>query len=167
VLALLSLSLGWKTYDLIVSLQGQPILSASEVSGKKIALAPRPRLKKIAEDHLRAGEFRIVPTREAALQELCAGRVAATVMESRILDSILLKRPAGCEGAPFRVSTIPGLNHSPRRHGGPQFEAQLQRISAEITKMAADGTSSAALDKWCPFTAGRRGPPGNLAQQWT
>ncbi len=144
----------WLETDyLVVSLEANPVRAAEEASGHPVALAPRPMITKIGREFLHDSIFIPAVSREGALQSVCRGVAVATVMESRVLDAILLHRPAGCEQAALRVATIPGSVTRLGVMADRSFEPQLRRISAEIAKMAKDGTLGTALDRWCPFTA--------------
>lgn len=144
----------WLETDyLIVSLQSHPVVSPEDAVGSPLTLARRPMLTQIGRTYLHNSLYVPIATREEALRAVCDGSAAATVMESRMLDAILLHRPAGCESSALRVSTIPGSLTRLGLMADLRFEPQVRRINAEIVKMAKDGTLNASLDRWCPFTA--------------
>jgi ABC-type amino acid transport substrate-binding protein len=98
---------------ILVSTQEHPVSTPAEAAGKTIAHARLKFTGIIAGKYLSQSREKILILRSEALQALCRGEADAALVESRLIDSILLTRPDGCEKVSFT---------------SPRFPARLRRL---------------------------------------
>lgn len=91
--------------------------------------------------------------REEAIQAVCQGEAKAAFVETRVLDSALLSRPPGCETAEFQVNIFQGLTRPLAILSTREAAPVADLLRREISKLAADGTLQASLDRWSPFSS--------------
>ncbi|MDP9171181.1 MAG: diguanylate cyclase, partial [Acidobacteriota bacterium] len=83
---------------------------------------------------------------------VCKGEAVAALVESRVLDAILLERPPGCETANFHISTLPGAMSPLSIAAVPEMRDTASALRDEITNLTKDGFLSGKLDEWSPFS---------------
>ncbi len=93
------------------------------------------------------------PDREAALRTVCRGEADGMFVESRFLDSALLKRPDGCEKAGFRITLVETARFDLAILALPKYAKVADALREEIGKQAHDGRMAASLDRWSPFSS--------------
>jgi signal transduction histidine kinase/ActR/RegA family two-component response regulator len=93
-----------------------------------------------------------VPNRTIALEELCAGKSDAAFMEIRILEPMLLERPAGCEAVKLGVRVNSTLQNSMTLASTPSFQREADELRAAIGAMFLDGQFGKIVDHWFVFS---------------
>ena len=93
------------------------------------------------------------PSRLEVMRAVCQGEAHAGLIEIRVLDSLLLARPAGCEKASLAREFIPGaafpMGIAAVKSAGPQAE----NLHRQITRMANSGELGTIFEKWASVTA--------------
>ncbi|MBV9746722.1 MAG: PAS domain S-box protein, partial [Acidobacteriia bacterium] len=140
-------SIPWlETNSFIIRLQG------SQGAPKRIASVPRPALSGLYKRLFPSAVILPVQQREAILQAVCSGRADAGWDDMRGLNSVLLKRPAGCESAALSVQRIPGTRRLAITSVRDAAWA-ADKLRSEISKMAADRSFARILDRWEALSA--------------
>ena len=148
------LSKPWLESDyILVSLEENPIRNADDAAGKVVAHARLKFTKIVRDQYLSRSPELIRIFRAEAVQAMCRGEAAAALVESRVLDAILLTRPAGCETARFHISTLPGAASPLSIAAVPEVRETAQALRDGISELTTNGFLSAKLDEWSPFSA--------------
>jgi signal transduction histidine kinase/CheY-like chemotaxis protein len=137
----------------LVSSSASALSSPAQVSGRKIAHVSLPVTRELAQRSLSGAILKEVPTRADALVALCRNEVYGAFLEERVLQGLLLSRPAACSSsdlhiAPVHSATVPLSIGSTRR-----ASEVADDIRKELGTFAVDGTLSAALDRWSAFSS--------------
>ena len=144
----------WLQSDyVLVSSKLNPVRGVRQAAGLRIAHARLRLTTSLAKRYLPSSVIVIVPDRFRALQEMCSGKAAAALIESRVVDAILLDRPLGCENLPLNISTVQGAVTPLAIAGVPEVATIVKELRAEIGKMAIGGELAEILDRWAPFSA--------------
>lgn len=138
---------------ILVSLRDNPVRNPEEAAGKTVVHARLKFTKIIVDQYLSRSKELVRIYREQVIQSLCRGEAEAALVESRVLDAILLSRPAGCETARFKISTLAGATTPLGIAAVPEVRDTAVALRDEIHKLATDGFLSAKLDEWSPFSA--------------
>jgi diguanylate cyclase (GGDEF)-like protein/PAS domain S-box-containing protein len=138
---------------ILVSLRSQPIRTADDAAGKLISHARLRFTKAIMDRYLSRSQELVRLYRAEAIQSVCRREAAAALVESRVLDAILLSRPEGCETAQFQISSLPGASSPLAIAAVPEVRATAAALRDEIRKLAQDGFLSSKLDQWSPVSA--------------
>jgi diguanylate cyclase (GGDEF)-like protein/PAS domain S-box-containing protein len=148
------LSEPWLESDyVLVSLESHRIRTAEEAAGQTIAQARLRMTTVMAQRHLSRSRMLVKLRRSDAIQAVCSGEAPAAVVESRVLDSILLSRPEGCESARFNISALAGATTPLGIIAAPDYRAEATALREGISELAADGYLTKKLDEWSPFSA--------------
>ncbi len=148
------LSRPWLESDyILVSTQEHPIHNAREAVGKTVAHARLRFTKIIAQKYLPNSPELITLYRDQAIQAVCTGQAPASLVESRVLDAILLVRPAGCEATRFNISNLPGATSPLSIAAVPEVREAAAALRDSIAELTTNGFLSAKLDEWSPFSA--------------
>ncbi|MES1258375.1 MAG: PAS domain S-box protein, partial [Acidobacteriota bacterium] len=148
------LSQPWLESDyILVSLQKQPIRNADDAVGQVIARARLKFTKIVMDTYLPRSKELIRLYRSEAIQAVCSGDAVAALVESRVLDAILLTRPDGCETAHFQISALPGATSPLSIAAVPEVKETAAALREGIGELRQDGFLSAKLDEWSPFSA--------------
>jgi diguanylate cyclase (GGDEF)-like protein/PAS domain S-box-containing protein len=148
------LSKPWLESDyILVSLQKQPIRNSDDAAGKVIAHARLKFTKIVMDRHLARSRELVRVYRAEAIQAVCRGDAAAALVESRVLDGILLTRPEGCEMAHFHISTLTGATSPLSIAAVPEVRETAAALRDGIGELRRNGFLSAKLDEWSPFSA--------------
>ncbi len=148
------LSEPWLESDyVLVSPKEKPIRNTHEASGLRIAHARLQMTTTLAKRYLANSHFVILQDRARAVQEMCLGKAAAALIESRILDAMLLDRPPGCTSLSLNISTLPGATTQLSIAAVPEVAALARELRSEISKMALSGEFGVILDKWAPLSS--------------
>jgi diguanylate cyclase (GGDEF)-like protein/PAS domain S-box-containing protein len=91
----------------------------------------------------------------AGVDAVCRQDADAAFVETRVLEAILLQRPRSCDGVALAVRFIAGAESPVSIASVPSAAAAVDAIRAEIPALAADGTFTAALDRWAGASAGQ------------
>lgn len=144
----------WLESDyILVSLRSRPVRSPAEAAGSVVAHARLRFTALVASRYLAASRLTVKLLREEAVQSVCKGEAVAALVESRVLDAILLARPAGCESAAFNIAAIPGASTPLAIISVPETARAARALRDEITALTRTGFLSAKLDEWSPFSA--------------
>lgn len=144
----------WLESDyVLVSRKYKPVRNIQEAAGLKIAHARFPLTAMIAKRLLPKSELVIMENRVRAVQAMCQGQVAAAMVESRILDAMMLERPDSCADLALNVSRIPDAVTPLSIMAVPEMAALAVELRSEIGRMAVDGKLGAAVNQWIPFSA--------------
>ncbi len=84
--------------------------------------------------------------RGEALQLVCRDEADAAFLEARYLDRSLVGRPAGCEGAGFRLAVIEGISLELAILALPPYAWQAEALRAEIGHLALESQMAASLE---------------------
>lgn len=148
------LSRPWLESDyILVSTQENPIRNAQDAAGKTVAHARLRFTKIIAQKYLPNSPEMVTIFREQAIQAVCTGKVQASLVESRVLDAILLIRPAGCETTRFNISNLPGATSPLSIAAVPEVREAAVALREGISELTTNGFLSTKLDEWSPFSA--------------
>jgi diguanylate cyclase (GGDEF)-like protein/PAS domain S-box-containing protein len=137
----------------LVSLGTNPIRNASEAAGKTVAHARLRTTTAIAKQYLPRSTLVVRHFREEAVEAMCAGEAVAAVIESQVLDAILLKRPESCAEQALKISSLTGAKSDLSIITVPEAREAGEALREEISTLALDGFLSAKLDEWAPFSA--------------
>lgn len=144
----------WLESDyVLVSGKYKPVRNIQEAAGLKIAHARFPLTAMIARRLLPKSELVIMENRVRAVQAMCQGQVAAAMVESRILDAMMLERPDSCADLALNISRIPDAVTPLSIMAVPEMAALAVELRSEIGRMAVDGKLGAAVNQWIPFSA--------------
>lgn len=138
---------------ILVSLREHPVRNADEAAGKVVAQARLRFTTIIADKYLPRSRKLVRVFREQAIQSLCGGAAQAAIVESRVMDTFLLVRPAGCESASFHMAALPGATSPLAIAAVPEIAASARALRDEISHLTADGFLGRKLDEWSPFSA--------------
>jgi PAS domain S-box-containing protein len=132
----------------LVSLVGSTTSPPRTVAQKRSQIIAGLVSKQFPKAHLLQRE-----DRAEAMQLMCRGEADAAFVESRYLDHAVLDRPSGCEGANFKISFAQGVVMDLSLLAKPPFARQADALRAEISKLAAEGSMTASLEKWAPLSS--------------
>jgi diguanylate cyclase (GGDEF)-like protein len=148
------LSEPWIETDyVLVSPKNRPVRSIQEAAGTTISHARLRGATLLAQRYLPNSNLVEFPDRSAALGAMCLGKAAAAFLELRMVESMLLERPADCSAIHLNISNVPGATTLLSIAALPDSAALARELRAEISKMALEGGLVAILDKWAPFSA--------------
>jgi signal transduction histidine kinase/ActR/RegA family two-component response regulator len=137
----------------LISLRSSNIKSPGDTDGKAIAHVDLPVTKGFARKQLPKARLIEKASRADALRAVCSGEVLAGFAEDRSLESLLLKRPLGCEQADFRLLAIEDANTGMSIGSNKENAALADALRSEISAMAVDGRLAASLDRWSLFSS--------------
>ncbi|MDQ6678932.1 MAG: EAL domain-containing protein [Acidobacteriota bacterium] len=93
-----------------------------------------------------------LPSREAVMVSVCRGDSDGGLLETRVLDSLLLARPRGCEDAMLRKQSLPAA--FPLGIASVKTSARYaDAIHDQITAMARSGELGRIFGKWGSVSA--------------
>ncbi len=139
----------------LVSLAPSQIRSVADTNGKPVGHAEFPLATKLATQFLPQAARKSLPGNSAVVEAVCAGTVAAGFLETPNLDSMLLKRPPGCDGVEFTVNAVDGaLSEISIAAVRPRARA-AEQLRAGISDLADDGSLATIFARWAPQSAGQ------------
>jgi len=108
-------------------------------------------------------------SREAILLAVCSGSADAGIIETRVLDSLLLERPHGCETARLARQMIPGASSPLGIASIKSVADRADQLHDEITNMANSGELAGIFERWSGVSANEASSivAMNAAQQRT
>jgi diguanylate cyclase (GGDEF)-like protein/PAS domain S-box-containing protein len=142
-----------ETQYVLASLREDPVRNPAEAAGKVVAHARLKFTAAVAGQYLQRSRIIVKHLRSEAIQAVCRGEASATLVESHVLDAILLSRPAGCETANFLVSSLVGAMTPLSIVAVPAAGPAATALREEITVLSRNGYLSGKLDEWSPFSA--------------
>jgi signal transduction histidine kinase/ActR/RegA family two-component response regulator len=135
----------------LLSVGDRPIPPGDQLPGKRLSLVNGPLTKARASQFFPQARYRITNTREEAARMLCRGEVDAALVETRLLQSLLLKRFSPCELLPLQVTRLRG-GETELGIGATQATLPIaNELRDAIDDLRADGFVARALDIWCPL----------------
>jgi diguanylate cyclase (GGDEF)-like protein/PAS domain S-box-containing protein len=137
----------------LASLREAPVRNPAEAAGKVVAHARLKFTAIVAGQYLQRSRIIVKRLRSEAVQAVCKGEASATLVESHVLDAILLSRPPGCETANFLVSSLVGAMTPLSIVAVPAAGPAAKALRDEITVLSRNGYLSGKLDEWAPFSA--------------
>jgi signal transduction histidine kinase/CheY-like chemotaxis protein len=121
-------------------------------NGKVISVVHLPRSTLLANHFFPQSKLDPTPNRTVALQRLCLGESDGAFMEVRLIEPMLLIRPAGCEQTKLGIRVMAGPDQPMTTVASFPFRNRLEQIRAEINVMFLDGSFGALLDNWFVFS---------------
>ncbi|MGI8744493.1 MAG: ATP-binding protein [Bryobacteraceae bacterium] len=128
-------------------------LAGIKAAPGKVAVINNPTTLQYAAIALPHTELKSVTSRDQVVQAVCNGEVAAGYAEARFLDTMLLKRPSGCETAAFQIDIVKGAVRDLSIMSSKAAAGVADSLRDEISRLVADGTMSNSLDKWSAFSS--------------
>ena len=137
----------------LLSREESPVRSAGEARGRTIAFVDGPVTRQRAALFLGGSVPVPAAARVEAVKALCRGKADAAFVEFRFAQSLLLERPAPCDGLHLQLWPVPeaALDLGIGARFAEAATADLLR--AEIESMRADGSFVRMLAAWDPLTA--------------
>lgn len=121
-------------------------------NGKTVSVVNLPTSRSRAEHLFSRSKIDPTPNRTIAFQHVCSGNADGAFMEVRLVEPMLLERPAGCAGASLGVRVIPGMTQSMTVVATKPFRVQADELRAEIGAMFLDGRFGEFVDNWFVFS---------------
>lgn len=144
----------WLESDyVLLSLEGHRIRTAAEAAGETMAHARLRMTAIVAQKFLPHSQLLVKLRRADAIQAVCSGEARGAVVEGRVLDSLLLSRPPGCESARFNISALTGATTPLSIIAVPELKEAADELRSGISELVADGYLARKLDEWSPFSA--------------
>ena len=137
----------------LASLREDPVRNPAEAAGKVVAHARLKFTAIVAAQYLSRSRIIVKHLRDEAIQAVCKGEASAVLVESHVLDAMLLTRPPGCETANFQVSSLVGAMTPLSIAAVPAAGPAARALRDEITALSRNGYLSGKLDEWSPFSA--------------
>jgi signal transduction histidine kinase/ActR/RegA family two-component response regulator len=123
-----------------------------EWRGRTIAIANLPLAKHLAQQLFPGFRGDFTPDRTIALQHLCSGQADGAFLEVRLLEAMLLRRPAGCEPVDLRVQVADTLSVPMAIVSSWEFRPETDLLRRQIEIMFQDGRFSRLIDPWFVFS---------------
>jgi hypothetical protein len=120
--------------------------------GRTVAVTNLPLGVRLAKQSLPGSTMDLTPNRAVTFQHLCAGLANGGFMEVRLLESLLLNRPPGCESTSFRVRVISELHQPMATASTLAFRPEADALRQEIGMMFQDGRFAWLVDRWFVFS---------------
>lgn len=128
-----------RTAICLVSLTESGVLSPADMTNRTVARLNNPIMAAEVEEFLPGAISFPKPTRDDVVRSVCSGEVTAGAVNTKFVDTALLKRPKGCEMASLRVSVIPGAGRGLGIMSNYGSSAAADLLRKEISAMALDG----------------------------
>jgi signal transduction histidine kinase/FixJ family two-component response regulator len=120
--------------------------------GKVISVLHLPKSTFLARRTFPQSQLDLTSNRTVALQHLCTGQADGAFMEVRLIEPMLLIRPAGCEDSKLGIRVIAGMNQPMTTVATLPFRKRLEELRTEINVMFLDGRFGQLLDNWFVFS---------------
>jgi signal transduction histidine kinase/CheY-like chemotaxis protein len=129
-----------------------PIYDVAGLASRKTAFRDLP-LDRMLLDQLHLST-RLIPqmSREAAIQSVCNGDSDALMIDTRSLTEMLLDRPRGCDGVPWRMIPVDLPGYTMGVGANPDHAALARTLRDAISDLAEDGTLRALYARWLQTT---------------
>ncbi len=143
----------WLSNDFcLVARKPNPRHTPADFIGRRVALVDGPVTRMLATEHLPGVIQVLVTNRRASLTAVCKGQAEAAFLDMRMLHGFLLDDREGCDGV--------GLQADPVRNAAlrlgitamPRNAVLAEAFFDGIESLRADGTFSALLEHWIPFS---------------
>lgn len=143
----------WENEIALTSLESNPVRSAKDTAGKRVAIRGLIVLKAIAE-RIFPNATIVTITRVAPMVDaLCKGEVDAFFLDAQLLQSHLLHSPAGCVGKSLYVRPLAEGNLSLGTVARKGVAARADRIFEQIAELAIDGTLPMVASRYSLVTS--------------
>ena len=136
-----------------ISLKSRPVPGSSELPYPKVAHRAGPFVPEVVNSVLPGYQPVTMLRREEMLSSVCRGDTDAAVVEVRFLDTALLNRPPGCEGANLRVDVIRQRKVDLSIFSTKEKARVAEMLRDEVSGIALDGTLSTILEEWAAFSS--------------
>ena len=123
-----------------------------EWKGRTIAVANMPLARALARQMFPGFIEVSAPDRTAVVQQVCAQTAEAAFLEIRLLEALLLRRPAGCETAELRVEVIPNTTQLMSIASTWESRQQADDLRQGIEVLSQNGTLNRLIDRWFVFS---------------
>ena len=123
-----------------------------EWKGRRIAVTNLPFGVRIALQYFPASPMDLAPNRTVTMQHLCGGSADFAFMEVRLLEAMLLDRPAACAGASLRVRVLSELHKPMSMASTIEYRPEADALRQEIGAMFQDGSFAHLVDRWFVFS---------------
>jgi signal transduction histidine kinase len=137
----------------LVSKKDSSVLVPADIVGKDVAFTGYPIATEVALRHLPQAILRKGESRSDVLRSVCTGMVAAGFDEASFLNMLLLDRPTECADIALRVQLVSGATRPVSIAARLDAGAAADELRSALDNLAADGTMTAALDRWAAFSA--------------
>ncbi|MCX6633067.1 MAG: PAS domain S-box protein, partial [Candidatus Solibacter sp.] len=140
-------------YSLLSDIRS-PVRWETAASGLTLSLVNGPVTKQRAAQLFPQMRHLLAGTRVGAVQLLCRGESAAALLEARLLQQLMLRRPPGCETVDFHNQLLPNASVE-LGLGGPRANTRLlDELREQIDNLRQDGFFSRAVQQWEPLAIG-------------
>lgn len=131
------------------------LVSTPVPRGPALRLAYWPNPANTRNVHILFPNSRLISlgSRQEVMRAVCLGKADAGIFETRVLDSLLLLRPSGCEEAKLAREVIPGAAFPLGIAAAKPLARQAEDLHRQITKMANTGELGKIFEKWASVTA--------------
>jgi signal transduction histidine kinase/ActR/RegA family two-component response regulator len=129
-----------------------PLGQEPDWSNQTVSVLNMPQNRASARQYFHRSIFDYTPNRTVAMQHMCLGESAAAFMEIRIMESLLLERPKGCEALSLGVRVLPEIVTPMSLVATQPYRAQADVLRAQIGQMFLNGRYRQLADKWFVFS---------------
>ena len=137
----------------LLSRREEKVSGPASLYGHTVAFRESTFINQLARRALGQSHFAPKQTREQAVEAVCGGEVAAALVEVRYLDTFLLRRPAVCQNADFRIDVLKQYPGDLSIMATPAAAPVADVLRAEISQLALDGSLSNSLERWTAFSS--------------
>jgi signal transduction histidine kinase/CheY-like chemotaxis protein len=124
----------------------------SDLTNKKVSFTGFPLATILAKKYLSKSQLVKKDTRAAVLRAVCSGEVSAAFEEASYTGVLMLNRPEGCRDVPLKINLVKGAVAHGAIGSTREAAAVADALRDELSKLAADGTMVASLEKWSSFS---------------
>lgn len=120
--------------------------------GRTIAVANLPLAKALVGQIFPGSRQDSTPDRTTALEHLCSGQADGVFVELRLMEAMLLRRPAGCQPVDLRVQVADQLTTQMAIASNWESRPEADRLRRQIEVMYQDGRFARFVDRWFVFS---------------
>lgn len=143
------LSEPWMLKDFcLISSRSKPINSVAGVIGMRIAYLRQPAVEDLARRCLPPLTGVLSDTSDEVFQSLCAGSADGAFLDLKVTQSMLLRRPPGCETTQLRSIVVPEASQPQSIGSSRKTAAVADELRSGIGSMSSDGSLEAIYAKW-------------------
>ncbi|MCC6537465.1 MAG: response regulator [Bryobacterales bacterium] len=117
-----------------------------------IAVTNLPLAVRLAKQHVRSRRLELTPTRSVAMERLCTGVADGAFLEVRLLEALMLRRPAACRDADFRIRAFSHFRQPLAIASTQAASSVADELRDEIGVMFGDGRFAGFVDRWFGFS---------------
>jgi signal transduction histidine kinase len=132
----------------LISLRSKPINSVAGSTGMRIAYLRQPAMEDLARRYLPPLTPVLSDTADEVFQSLCAGSADGAFLDLKVTQSMLLRRPSGCETTQLRSIEVPEASQPQSIGSNQKTAAVADELRSEIGRMSSDGSLEAIYAKW-------------------